>query len=233
MKSIKKASLVALVSLMTVGTFTPHVGATSSGSQAPMQTSDQTENNLDEDLIEAVDHYIDYEDGRFRINDQQNLKAELSTADYDQVIDKLEETNGLLNVVTQEELDEAIIEDDVVSFVDQTTESDFSTNEVEAMANRNGIDILWWGYRVYLSDDLTRTTAQLVAAGAGGAAIAAKWIPVFTAPTALIKAITGTLVLVGGGVSGTLLAVNDGQGVYIRFTGILPANVIFTGVHPQ
>ncbi|MFK3937999.1 hypothetical protein ACI2JA_10905 [Alkalihalobacillus sp. NPDC078783] len=128
---------------------------------------------------------------------------------------------------------EAKIEDGVLTFGDSATQSDFSTNEFEEMANRNGIDILWWGYRVYLSDDLTRTTAQLIGAGAGGAAIAAAWMPVFTAPTALIKAITASLVIVGGGVSGTLVAVNDGNGVYIRFTGLMPAQVIYTGIHPQ
>ncbi|MEN0642306.1 hypothetical protein MKY91_03905 [Alkalicoccobacillus gibsonii] len=233
MKFFSKLSLTALASLLTIGTLTPYANASTSNDVSMPVQAEETNSDLEEELIEAVDQNIQFDGSTYFIENESELETNLNAEDYEAVVNKVEETNNLLNQITDEELAEAKIEDGVLTFGDSATQSDFSTNEFEAMANRNGIDILWWGYRVYLSDDLTRTTSQLIGAGAGGAAIAAAWMPVFTAPTALVKAIAASLVIVGGGVSGTLVAVNDGNGVYIRFTGLMPAQVIFTGIHPQ
>lgn len=233
MKVLNKLSLTALASLLTIGTFTPYANAsTTSDISTPVQ-AEESNSDLEEELIEAVDQNIEFDGSTYFIQNESELEATLNAEDYEAVVNKVEETNNILNQITDEEMAEAKIEDGVLTFGDSAIESDFSTNEFEAMANRNGIDILWWGYRVYLSDDLTRTTAQLIGAGAGGAAIAAKWAPWFSAPTAVVKAVAASVAIAGAGVSGTLLAVNDGKGVYIRFTGLMPAHVIFTGVHPQ
>ncbi|MFB7159797.1 hypothetical protein [Lysinibacillus sp. NPDC056232] len=49
----------------------------------------------------------------------------------------------------------------------------------------------------------------------------------------MVKAVVSSVALVFGGASAMFFKTNNGKGVYLRFTGLVPAAVIYTGMFAQ
>lgn len=100
----------------------------------------------------------------------------------------------------------------------------------------NGFYSYWWGYKLYLNNTNTKRLVDSLYSGASGAALAvvvSGMIP--TAPSLLVKGIAGAI-SVGGVVAGRQISnINNGKGVYIRFTGRvgIGPGPVFTGVIAQ
>ncbi|WP_096437434.1 hypothetical protein [Alteribacter populi] len=223
-----KFTLIALSFLMLFSLVAPNlnqVQASSSDNNGNMNIAQE----ISHEVIEKADKYISLENERYVISNVSDLKKEVSNEEFQTIKHKVNEINSTLKEVSNEELSKAKINGDVISFSNES-ENDDGMNIMSA--GRTGVDVLWWGYRIYLNDNHTRTTAQALGTGAGGAAIAALWAPWFSAPTAIIKAVAKTLAIALGGAAGVITATNQGSGVYFRFTGVQPI-VTYTGVHPQ
>lgn len=184
---------------------------------------------LSSEVIEKADAYIELKNEKYVLS--KELKNEVTKDEFKQIKEKVKDINKVLESISAAEFKEANIDGNVINFNEKTNDGSYSI--MRSSGGKNGIEVHWWGYKLFLNDNLTRTTAQALAAGSGSAAIVALWAPWFSAPTAIVKAVAQTVVIVFGGASATLLATNNGNGVYLRFTGILPSAVVFTGVHPQ
>lgn len=96
-------------------------------------------------------------------------------------------------------------------------------------AGKSGINYYWWGYKVYLDSNQTRQIRNALLAGATTAGIVHQFSPWFSAPTAVIKAISGAIAAGGTGLAGIIASNDNGRGIWIRVTGY----AIYTGVGPQ
>ncbi|EMR06529.1 hypothetical protein C772_01424 [Bhargavaea cecembensis DSE10] len=214
-------SMVLLFSSFILGT-----GNAEASTGAAQQ--DVTKPELSQETIELADPFIILKNNRFVVVDANSLIKVIGKDDFVKVKQELAEKNAVLSGVTSKEFEAAHVTGNTVEFINET--SGFSTL---ASKGKNGISVHWWGYKVYLNDNLTNTTAQALAAGGGGAAIAAIWAPFISAPTAVVKAVAASAAIVLGGASAMFYKTNKGNGVYLRFTGIVPHAVIYTGMFAQ
>lgn len=173
-----------------------------------------------------------FENNKFEIKDVNVLVRKIGGKEFSKVKKEVKEKNDVLSEISNEEFkNTAKVVGNHIEFSDQNGEEPgFS---VMAYKGKSTLQVLWWGYKVYLSDNLTKTTAQALAGGAGTAALVGIWAPWFSAPTAIIKAVAATTALVLGGSSAMMFKTNEGRGIYLRFTGILPMSVVYTGMFSQ
>lgn len=216
-----KGFLIFLSTLLVLSSFT--FGFNSA--EASMKSEDPRV--LSQETIDLADKFIVYKDNKFVVENARILNSIIGKDELAKVNEEIKQRNAVLSEVTEEEFEEMTVSGNHIEFV-------YQSEEVEAMssAGRNGVAVHWWGYKLYLNDNLTNTTAQALVAGAGGAGIVAIWSP-WIPPTAVVKAVAATVALVLGGSSAMFYKTNKGKGVYLRFTGILPANVIYTGMFAQ
>ncbi len=217
-----KLVLLSLSFLMVFSSLAPSFTQASAGSSNGNKVME-----LSEEVIEIADPYIELQNNGYKINDVKSLKEELSQAEFVLVRQKINEQNRTLREFTSSDWDKANIEDKTISFFEEPN-NDFSLMS----AGRNGIVSYWWGYRVYLNNNLTNTTYQILAGGAGASAIVGAWAPFMTAPTLLIRAVATTFVITLGGSAAMIRDTNNGSGIYLRFTGLEPY-IVYTGMFPQ
>ena len=198
------------------------------------KTTETTSENLNSETISKANPYIVIENNRFVIKNQAELIKVVGTKNFKAIKQAIKTQNNSLNQVTEKEFNEtATINNNVITFNNKSN-SEIQTKTIPTMsAGITAIRGYWWGYRAYLNDNLTRTTAQALAGGAGVSTLVAIWSPWFSAPTAIVKALAASATLVLGGSSALLYNNNNGSGVYFRFTGRPPVTPIFTGVFPQ
>ena len=187
---------------------------------------------LTEETINVVDEFIVFENNKFEIKDVNVLVRKIGGKEFSKVKKEVKEKNILLSEISEEEFkNTAEVVGNHIEFSDQNGEEPgFS---VMTYRGKNTLQVLWWGYRVYLNDNLTKTTAQALAGGAGTATLVGIWSPWFSAPTAVIKAVAASAAVVLGGSSAMMFNTNKGSGIYLRFTGILPMSVVYTGMFSQ
>lgn len=207
--------------LLIFGAFTPLLNSVSA--------KESSEPVLDQKTIDLADSYIDVINGKFEISNEKELKKKVGEEKYNKIINEVNDKNNVLSQISTEEKNNMQIVGNTITF-EGKTDAKF---QVAASKGRNAITTHWWGYKVYLNDNLTSTTAQALAAGGGAATLVGIWAPWFSIPTAVLKAVAASAALVLGGSATILLTQNKGKGVYLRFTGIVPAHVIYTGTFPQ
>lgn len=195
------------------------------GNYASASNAPSDPNVLNQKTIDLVDSFIVFKDNNFVIEDVEVLINKIGEEEFAKVNAEIADKNAMLSELTTEELDGISVIGNHIEFLDQ--------NVSARAGGRNALEIHWWGYKLFLNDNLTNTTAQALAGGAGTAAIVAIWAPWFTAPTAVVKAVAATVGVVLGGSSAMFYKTNKGKGVYLRFTGILPATVVYTGMFAQ
>lgn len=188
-------------------------------------------NVLSQETIDLVDQFIVFEDNKFAIEDVEVLINKIGEEEFARVNKEIDDRNEVLSELTREELNGMSVSGNYIEFSDQNVEG--QSFSLMAAGGKNAVEVHWWGYKLFLNDNLTNTTAQALAAGAGGAGLVAIWAPWFTAPTAVVKAVAASVALVLGGSSAMFYKTNKGNGVYLRFTGILPATVVYTGMFAQ
>ncbi len=197
------------------------------GSYVIADDSPSNTNELNQKTIDLVDNFIVFKDNNFVIENTEILTTKIGEEEFAKVNAEIADKNALLSELTTEELDSIAVVDNHVQFLDQNVSARASSK------GKNALEVHWWGYKVFLNDNLTNTTAQALAGGSGTAALVAIWAPWFSAPTAIVKAVATSAVVVLGGSSAMFYKTNKGKGIYLRFTGILPANVIYTGMFSQ
>lgn len=201
------------------------------GNYANASTDSPDSNKLSQKTIDLVDEFVSFEDNKFVIEDTEAVISKIGVEEFSKVKVEIDDKNRVLSEVTDEEFNDMSVLDNSIVFSDQKVD-EYSISLL-ASGGKNGIQIHWWGYKLYLNDNLTTTTAQALAGGAGVSTIVGLWAPLISAPTAVVKALAGTVAIVFGGASAMFFRTNKGKGVYLRFTGILPANVIYTGMFAQ
>jgi len=200
---------------------------TAGGNNVSADDSPSNINELNQKTIDLVDNFIVFKDNNFVIEDAEGLITKIGEDEFAKVNAEIADKNALLNELTAEERDSIAIVDNHVQFLDQNVSAKASSK------GKNTLEVHWWGYKVYLNDNLTNTTAQALTGGSGTAALVSIWSPWFSAPTAIVKAVAASAVVILGGSAAMFYKTNKGKGVYLRFTGILPANVIYTGMFSQ
>ncbi|WP_077622263.1 hypothetical protein [Sediminibacillus massiliensis] len=103
----------------------------------------------------------------------------------------------------------------------------------ETKAGKSSLSLYWWGYKMYLDDALTKETRNALLGGVVLSRLVDIWIPWFSVPTAALRAVAASVTLVAGSAAAALHKQNNGKGVYIRFTGMVPFSVVVTGIFPQ
>lgn len=197
------------------------------GNYVSADDSPSNTNELNQKTIDLVDNFIVFKDNNFVIENTEILTTKIGEEEFAKVNAEIADKNALLRELTTEELDSIAVVDNHVQFLDQNVSARASSK------GKNALEVHWWGYKVFLNDNLTNTTAQALAGGSGTAALVSIWAPWFSAPTAIVKAVATSAVVVLGGSSAMFYKTNKGKGIYLRFTGILPANVIYTGMFSQ
>ncbi len=200
---------------------------TAGGNNVSADDSPSNINELNQKTIDLVDNFIVFKDNNFVIEDAEVLITKIGEDEFAKVNAEIANKNALLNELTSEERDSIAVVDNHVQFLDQNVSVKASNK------GKNALEVHWWGYKVYLNDNLTNTTAQALTGGSGTAALVSIWSPWFSAPTAIVKAVAASAVVILGGSAAMFYKTNKGKGVYLRFTGILPANVIYTGMFSQ
>lgn len=226
MNKIKMKGFI-IVSLLTL------ILATLGGFQKPAEASAVTDFDvepiaLSQETIDIADPYIQVKQERFVIADNQSLISKLGEEEYQKVVAEVNDRNSILNQATSTEMKDLHIINNHIQFSESAEDL-----EIQASKGKNGIKTYWWGYKLYMNNNLTNTTAQALTAGAGAGTLVAIWAPWFSAPTALLKAIGATVALVFGGAAAMFYKTNKGKGVYLRFTGVRPAAVVYTGMFAQ
>lgn len=194
---------------------------------------------LSEETITIADEYIEFQTGpvvQYIITDQLGLRKALSKEDFQNVKNQIAEMNITLEEINREDLDNATVDAEGITFYEESQGA--PTFEAASSKGINSFRTYWWGYNIYLNDHWTKTTYQMLYAGAGGAALYAKLSPLFSAPTAVLKAALYTGAAAGAGLAKLMQSENKGKGVRIRFTksiGPLPGQTIpvWTGVFAQ
>lgn len=183
---------------------------------------------LSEEQLEIIDQFIAFENNKFVITDTTALIQKIKLSTFKIVRVHLLEKNEELALFSTEQLEEGEVTDNYIEFTDNTVSA--------AARKTSGVTRLrtyWWGYRLYLSDNVANTTAQFLAGGAGTSAIVGLWAPLLSVPTAIIRALAGTFAIVLGGSSGIIYKTNKGKGIYLRFTGRYPVGTYYTGMFAQ
>lgn len=188
--------------------------------------------SLTEETINIADKYIAFQTEpvvQYVITDQLKLRKELSADEFQNVKNQIAEMNLMLKDTTKEHLDNSKIDSEGITFYEDSQKS--LDMKMASSTGINAFEVNWWGYNVYLNNHWTKTTYQMIYAGAGGAALYAKIAPMFTAPTAIVKATLYVVAAAGAGLATLMQSENKGKGIRIRFTDVgIP---VWTGVFGQ
>lgn len=207
-------------------------GFNSAEASTKSEDSSSTDQSLSQETIDLANDYIILKDNQFEIKDEDSLLNKIGEEEFSKVTQEIDNKNLVLNDLTKEEIDNTSVSDDHVTFNSKNNEEQLYAAKATSKG-KNAIEMYWWGYKVFLNDNLTSTTYQALAGGAGAATLVGIWSPWFSAPTAVVKAVASSAALVLGGSAAMFYNTNKGKGVYLRFTGIVPAAVVYTGMFAQ
>jgi len=186
--------------------------------------------DISEPSFNIVDASVVLQNGQFVISDMQKVKENLTEREFSIVSNQIEGMNVLLQDVSEEEIEQGISKVNRNSL--EYAYEDLSEQTLRS-GGRTSLQMYWWGYRLNLSNHVTNTTAQLLAGGAAAATLVSFWTPLMSAPTAVVKAIAKSVAVVFGGSAAMFWRTNEGNGVYLRFTGLIPLTVFYTGMFAQ
>lgn len=204
-----------------------------SNNSVSASTSSIGKNELSEETISLVDDFVSFEDNKFVIKDVRSVVSEIGGKEFAKVRQLINDRNKILRDMTAEELGNMYVVDNYVVF----SEEDISDQPISLFSSRGKttLEMPWWGFKLYLSDHVTNTVAQALAAGSGSSAMVAALSPILSAPTAVIKGLATATTIALGGSAAMFWRTNKGRGVYLRFTRMpfSPVVGVYTGMFAQ
>lgn len=99
-------------------------------------------------------------------------------------------------------------------------------------AGKNGLEVYWWGFKIFLDSYWSERVADAITGGAAGSGLAVIISNALKVPGhPIVKAAAAIIALGGGLLAQEIRKKNKDKGVYFRFTGV--GHYVFTGVHSQ
>ncbi len=194
------------------------------------------DSSLDEKTVNIADQYISVENDKYIIKDTDKLISIIGQEEFNKVQEQINGTNLTLAQIKVEEahnMNYSVEEQYLIGLEPEIEATAIKSYVINTKEGKLGVEMHWWGYRVYLNDNATNTVAQTLLAGGGVSAMVAALTPILPGPTAVVKAVATAIAIGLGGSGGMFYKTNKGKGVYLRLTGVIPATVVYTGMFAQ